>query len=111
MGLLCFPPLSFSHMAADADASSCKFQAERWDASFTQSLEDGTWKHERIVAHVPFSQQVVVGTSLVHCRLLWPVYLHNNFEIGTCTSLKYLRTLHFPHTYIKWHLLILCVFY
>jgi hypothetical protein len=43
---------------------------------------------------VPFSQQVVVLTSLVHCRLLWPMYLDNNFEIGTHTSLKYLRTLH-----------------
>jgi len=94
MGLFCFPPLSFSHMAADADASSRKFQAEYRDASFTQCVEDGARKHERIVAHVPFSQQVVVLTSLVHCRLLWPMYLDNNFEIGTRTSLKYLRTLH-----------------
>jgi hypothetical protein len=63
MGLLCFPPLSFSHMAADADASSCKFQAECQDASFTQCVEDGARKHERIVAHVPFSQQLKQNVS------------------------------------------------
>ncbi|CAK9210810.1 unnamed protein product [Sphagnum troendelagicum] len=39
------------------------FQTECRDASFTQCVEDGAWKHERIVAHVPFSQQLKQNVS------------------------------------------------
>jgi hypothetical protein len=48
------------HRQMNGSCANQDILAECGDASFTQCVEDGTRKHERIVAHVPFSQQVVV---------------------------------------------------
>ncbi|CAK9867715.1 unnamed protein product [Sphagnum jensenii] len=46
------------HRQINGSCANQDILAECRDASFTQCVEDGARKHERIVAHVPFSQQL-----------------------------------------------------
>jgi len=51
------------HRQINGSCANQDILAEYRDASFTQCVEDGARKHERIVAHVPFSQQLKQNVS------------------------------------------------